>query len=103
MLYLSALWCQVCGDFTGGHLSVCQQEGSPHKNTGLCDRMPEPSYSNKAKLKVNSRQNFPCCISRDPLVALRKLQISISTDRFGRDVRGRDMCPQAHGFHTTLT
>lgn len=62
-----------------------------------------PSYSNKTKLKVNSRQNFPCCISRDPLVALRKLQISISTDRFGRDVRGRDMCPQAHGFHTTLT
>lgn len=62
-----------------------------------------PSYSNKAKLKVNSRQNFPCCISRDPLVALRKLQISISTDRFGRDVRGWDMCPQAHGFHTTLT
>lgn len=60
-----------------------------------------PSYSDKTKLKDNSRQNFPCCISMNPLVALRKLQISISTDRFGRDVCGRDMCPQAHDFHTT--
>lgn len=51
-----------------------------------------PSYSDKNKLKVNSRQNFPHCISMDPLVTLRKLQISISTDRFGGDMSVARTC-----------